>query len=161
MLSWRAAFTFPTREPGAVGKLVHAGWWFLLCPPVGWLMALGYRREVALNLVDGRTPVLPAWSGLHLPALGYGLRALGVILSYFRVHRAGVGRAAGRRHPVGYDGGPDACVALRVRLKLLQAGRAAEVVGTALVDARNAGRGDIHRQHANRFNSRRTDELLV
>jgi hypothetical protein len=55
----------------------------LLCPPVGWLLALGYRREVALNLVDGRTPVLPAWRGLHLPALGHGLRALIVILAYF------------------------------------------------------------------------------
>lgn len=83
MLLWRAAFRFPLHEPGAIGKLTHAGWWVLLCPPIGWLMALGYRREVALNLVDGRTPVLPGWRGLHLPALGYGLKALGVILAYF------------------------------------------------------------------------------
>jgi len=83
LLRWRAAFRFPTHEPGAVGKLLHAGCWLLVCPPVGWLMALGYRREVALNLVEGRMPLLPAWSGLHWQALGHGLRAVGVILAYF------------------------------------------------------------------------------
>ena len=67
---WRAAFRFPTHEPGSVGKLAHAGWWVLLCPPVGWLMALGYRREVALNLVDERASVMPARPGLPAPLPG-------------------------------------------------------------------------------------------
>jgi hypothetical protein len=46
-------------------------------------MALGYRREVALRLVDGVFPVLPAWRGLRLATLGHGAKALGVILAYF------------------------------------------------------------------------------
>ena len=46
-------------------------------------MALGYCREVALNLVERRVPLLLAWSGLHWQALGHGLRAVGVVLAYF------------------------------------------------------------------------------
>lgn len=26
------------------------GWWLVLCPPVGWLMALGYRLDIVLTL---------------------------------------------------------------------------------------------------------------
>jgi hypothetical protein len=83
MLMWRAAFRFPTHEAGSISKLGQGGLWLLLCPPVGWLMALGYRREVGLRLVEGVFPVLPAWRDLRLATLGHGAKALGVILAYF------------------------------------------------------------------------------
>ncbi len=59
MLSWQGAFRLPTKEAGSVRKLGHAGLWLLLCPPVGWLMALGYRGQAAWRLVDGERKSRP------------------------------------------------------------------------------------------------------
>jgi hypothetical protein len=81
MLLWRTAFRFPTAEPGAAAKLWRAGLWLLLCPPVGWLLALGYRKEVALRLVDGLEPVLPPWR-FHWTTLLDGCKAAAIIIMH-------------------------------------------------------------------------------
>ena len=57
--------------------------WLFLCPPVGWLMALGYRKEVVMNLVQGGRPVLPDWAGQEWRFFREGTKAVGVILVYF------------------------------------------------------------------------------
>ena len=55
--------------------------WLLVVAPIGWLLALGYRREVATRLVDGTEPLTPGWS--HWPTfLRDGATASTVILSH-------------------------------------------------------------------------------
>jgi hypothetical protein len=71
-----------TRQPGWRRDLVIGGLVLLLCPPAGWPLALGYRREVARRLVEGRTPLLPGWSSWP-SLLCSGLAAAAVILVYF------------------------------------------------------------------------------
>jgi Protein of unknown function (DUF4013) len=36
--------------PGWQIPIRRIGWWLLLCPPIGWLMALGYRLDVVIGL---------------------------------------------------------------------------------------------------------------
>lgn len=54
----------------------------MICPPLGWTLALGYRREVALRLVDGREPLMPPWR-FSCETLLNGLKAAGVVAVYF------------------------------------------------------------------------------
>jgi hypothetical protein len=82
-LGWRSAFLYMTREPGWRRKLLVGGAMLIACPPLGWPLALGYRREVALRLVQGREPVLPQWAGAWRRYLADGLGAAGVILTYY------------------------------------------------------------------------------
>ena len=58
-LDWKAAFAYPFRDPDWKPKLFVGGLLMLLCPPVGWTMALGYRRAVGIRLRAGMTPPLP------------------------------------------------------------------------------------------------------
>jgi hypothetical protein len=62
-LDWKAAFAYPFRDPDWKPQLFVGGLLMLLCPPVGWTMALGYRRAVGIRLRAGMTPPLPEWSG--------------------------------------------------------------------------------------------------
>ena len=82
-LDWKAASLFVTGDLLWRSKLRLGGLWLLICPPVGWLIALGYRKEVVMNLVHGATPVLPVWSGRHREFFFDGAKALGVIMFYF------------------------------------------------------------------------------
>ncbi|MCA1696233.1 MAG: DUF4013 domain-containing protein, partial [Actinobacteria bacterium] len=75
--------TYMTREPGWRRKLLVGGALLLACPPLGWPLALGYRREVALRIVEGRQPVLPGWGAGWKGYLAGGLGAAGVILAYY------------------------------------------------------------------------------
>src|SRR5581483_8460161 len=81
-LRWRTAFTFMTHAPAWKRHLFLGGFLLLLCPPVGWPLALGYRREVARRLVEGQEPVLPNWRSWAV-YLRDGLKAVGVILTYY------------------------------------------------------------------------------
>src|SRR4051794_30329724 len=74
-LGWRSAFLYMTREPGWWRKLLVGGALLLACPPLGWPLALGYRREVALRLVRGGEPTLPEWGGVWSTYLASGLGA--------------------------------------------------------------------------------------
>jgi hypothetical protein len=83
-LRWKRALSFPFDDPDWVPKLFIGGLLMLICPPVGWATALGYRRAVGLRLREGIAPPLPEWSG----AGGYsyfkgGVSAIGVILGYY------------------------------------------------------------------------------
>jgi hypothetical protein len=82
-LGWGPAFLFMACEPGWRRKLLIGGALLLACPPLGWPMALGYRREVALRLVRGHEPALPGWGGAWRAFLADGLGAAGVILAYY------------------------------------------------------------------------------
>jgi Protein of unknown function (DUF4013) len=81
-LRWFEAFRFMTEEPGWKRKVLVGGI-LLLFPPLGWPVALGYRKEVAFRLIAGRRPLLPEWRP-HWPAfVKDGCAAVGVILVYF------------------------------------------------------------------------------
>ena len=83
LLAWREAFLFITRAPNWRQKLSSAVPCCSPARPLGWPLALGYRREVALRLVRGREPVLPGWAGAWRDYLADGLGAAGVILAYY------------------------------------------------------------------------------
>ena len=45
-------------------KKIYTGGLLLLCiPPIGWPVALGYRKELINNLFMGTDPLLPPWEG--------------------------------------------------------------------------------------------------
>lgn len=81
-IDWRAALTFVTREPAWRVRVGVGGVLMLVLPPVGWLLALGYRSVVGNRLVDGRAPILPPWRGNLGLFFRRGAASLGVILGY-------------------------------------------------------------------------------
>jgi len=82
-LDWRTPFLYMFRDPDWKRKIFVGGLWLLLFPPLGWPIALGYRREALSALVEGRRPILPPWGGQWPRYLKEGLKAAGVILVYF------------------------------------------------------------------------------
>lgn len=71
--------------PGWQIPIRRIGWWLILCPPVGWLMALGYRLDVVITLrrppgvmLAKRVPGLRSDFDLFIQ----GLRALAVMAMY-------------------------------------------------------------------------------
>jgi len=72
------AFTFMQDDPGWKRDRATGATWLLLAP-VGWPLALGYRRRVAMCLVDGRLPLLPGWATWR-DLLTDGLKASAIIL---------------------------------------------------------------------------------
>src|SRR5262245_11857505 len=64
-------------------KLLIGGLALLLFPPVGWPIALGYRKEVAFRLIGGEQSVLPEWKGSWGRFVRDGFTAAGVILVYY------------------------------------------------------------------------------
>jgi len=82
-LRWKAAFTYPFSDADWKRKLFIGGLLMLLCPPVGWTMALGYRRAVGIRLRAGATPPLPEWSGMWWSHYKGGVGAVSVILGYY------------------------------------------------------------------------------
>ncbi len=81
-VDWRAALVYVTREPAWKQRIGVGGLTMLLVPPVGWVLALGYRSLVGNRLVDGTTPLLPPWRGHTAMAFGRGARSVGVTLTY-------------------------------------------------------------------------------
>jgi len=71
-----------TRSAGWKHHIIVGGFLLLLCPPIGWPLVLGYRKELARRLIEGCEPVLPDWRSWKL-YLRDGLKAAGVILSYY------------------------------------------------------------------------------
>ncbi|HWM78732.1 MAG TPA: hypothetical protein VNS56_14235, partial [Methylomirabilota bacterium] len=62
-LHWKAALCFMLQDPEWKTKIFVGGLWLLAFPPLGWPIALGYRKETLCGLVEGRTPLLPPWRG--------------------------------------------------------------------------------------------------
>ncbi len=82
-IDWTRPGIFFVDDPGWRRKLFVGGCWLALCPPVGWVIALGYRKEVVLRLSRADHPILPTWRGQHAYFFGEGCKAIGVILIYF------------------------------------------------------------------------------
>ena len=77
-----AALRLMDDEPSWNQAEQRLGWWMLLCPPVGWLMALGYRKCLVDEWVRPGGGKLPPWPGA--PRLfREGLGALAVMAAYF------------------------------------------------------------------------------
>ena len=81
-IDWRGAIRYVTREPAWERRVGLGGLLMLAMPPLGWVLALGYRSIVGQRLVDGHVPALPSWRGLFPLALRRGLASAGVILAY-------------------------------------------------------------------------------
>ena len=80
-LDWKTASIFVWEDPDWQRKIFIGGLWLFL--PFGWLIALGYRKEVVMNLVWSHHPVLPDWKGKAGYFLLEGFKAMAVILFYF------------------------------------------------------------------------------
>ena len=81
-LNWPAAFTFFTKEHGWKRKVLLGGLWIALFPPVGWLLALGYRKAAVIHLIENDDPFLPEWREFGT-FLADGAKAALVIMVYF------------------------------------------------------------------------------
>jgi hypothetical protein len=73
---------FMVADPHWRTKVRHGGNLLLFIPPLGWPMALGYRKELVGALRSGREPLLPEWEGRHRRLYIEGLKAMGVIFGY-------------------------------------------------------------------------------
>ena len=82
-LDWRTPYRYMFRDPDWKPKILVGGLWLLLFPPIGWPVALGYRKEALFALVDGCRPLLPSWRRQTWRFLREGLKAEAVILVYF------------------------------------------------------------------------------
>ena len=83
MLDWKSAFVFMTQSPNWRRQIFWGGLLLLIFPPLGWPLALGYRKEVAFRLIQGTEPVLPdLWLNLRACFRG-GFAATGVLLLYY------------------------------------------------------------------------------
>jgi len=81
-IDWRTAVGYVAREPAWKLRVGIGGLLILVLPPVGWVLALGYRSIVGQRIVDRQRPLLPAWTGLFGTALRRGAASSGVILAY-------------------------------------------------------------------------------
>jgi hypothetical protein len=81
-IDWRSAAVYVTREPAWKQRVGIGGLFMLAMPPLGWVLALGYRSLVGNRLVDGCSPILPPWRGNVGVTLRRGLASSGVILGY-------------------------------------------------------------------------------
>ena len=81
-IDWRTALVYVTREPSWTRRIAVGGLMLLVLPPIGWLLALGYRSLVGNRLVDRQAPLLPEWRGNFLISFRRGAASLGVTLVY-------------------------------------------------------------------------------
>jgi hypothetical protein len=81
-IDWREALVYVTRDPAWKQRVAVGGSLMLLVPPLGWILALGYRSLVGHRLVDRVTPVLPPWRGHFGLVMRRGSASSGVILCY-------------------------------------------------------------------------------
>lgn len=77
-----AALRLMEGEPEWSRAEKRLGWWILLCPPVGWLMALGYRKCLVDEWVRPGGGKIPPWPG-DMSLFREGMGALGVMAVYF------------------------------------------------------------------------------
>ena len=73
---------FVVKDPNWRQKIFVGGLLLLLVHPIGWPVALGYRKALISNLRSGTDPLLPTWKGNVLHFFVEGLKAMGVIFGY-------------------------------------------------------------------------------
>jgi hypothetical protein len=81
-IDWRLALVYVTREPSWKRRIGVGGLLLLIVPPVGWMLALGYRSLVGNRIADARSPILPEWRGNLVLIARRGAASSGVILAY-------------------------------------------------------------------------------
>ena len=81
-LDWRSAATFVRADPDWRAKIFRGGL-LLLLPPLGWPVALGYRKMLIGRLVTRAEPLLPSWEKNVLRYWREGMQALGVIFAHY------------------------------------------------------------------------------
>lgn len=82
LLDWFDALSYMTRQPGWRRTLLVGGIFILIAPPIGWVMALGFRSLTGEHLTRGVTPPLPPWRGNLDDIFIRGAKSSGVILGY-------------------------------------------------------------------------------
>jgi Protein of unknown function (DUF4013) len=80
-LDWRRALGYMTREPKWASTLALGGLFLLVMPPVGWVLALGFRSLVGQRMIAGRSPAVPQWGDFG-DVFVRGAKSSGVILGY-------------------------------------------------------------------------------
>lgn len=73
---------FVVKDPHWRQKIFFGGLLILLVHPIGWPVALGYRKTLIANLASGTDPLLPDWKGNILYFFAEGIKAMGVIFGY-------------------------------------------------------------------------------
>jgi len=81
-IDWRLALVYVTREPSWKRRLGVGGLLMLIVPPVGWMLALGYRSLVGNRIADARSPLLPEWRPNLVVIARRGAASSGVIVAY-------------------------------------------------------------------------------
>ncbi len=81
-LDWRSAATFVREDPRWRAKVFRGGL-LLLFPPLGWPVALGYRKALIGRLATRAEPLLPEWEGHVMRYWLEGMKALAVILAHY------------------------------------------------------------------------------
>ncbi len=82
-IDWRTALVYVAREPWLKRRLFIGGLLMFLVPPIGWVLALGYRSLVGNRLVDRLSPLLPSWRENFGVIFARGMASSGVLLGYF------------------------------------------------------------------------------
>lgn len=82
ILEWKKALGYTFQSEGWKWNFGIAGLVLFLLPPLGWYLAMGYRKQVAFRLVDGQVPVLPDYVQSWRESLWSGFKAVGVIFVY-------------------------------------------------------------------------------
>src|SRR5262245_688638 len=81
-LQWRAACVYMTHAPQWPHKALTGGPPMHIVPPLGWIMALGFRSLTGERLTRGIEPNLPPWRGHLVETIGRGVKSSAVILTY-------------------------------------------------------------------------------
>ena len=76
------AGAFVVRDPKWRSKIFVGGLLLLLVHPVGWPVALGYRKALIAHLSSGQDPLLPDWNRKIPYYFCEGMKAMGVIFGY-------------------------------------------------------------------------------
>ena len=77
---------FMTAKPNWTRPIRSLGWLLFICPPLGWLMALGYRKQIVLHLFHpNQYPITNDQFSLndYIRLTKDGLCALGVMSLFF------------------------------------------------------------------------------
>jgi hypothetical protein len=82
-LHFKQALRFMTSDPAWKRKLLIGGLLFFPLPPLGWLMALGFRSLTGPRIVEGHEPVLPDWHGNFMLVAKRGGIAVLIIVAHF------------------------------------------------------------------------------
>ena len=83
LVNLHAALTFMFDQPHFRRSLKWGGLMMLICPPIGWIIALGYRSLLFNHLIDGLDRSALKLPERNVDCFVIGLKAVGVIYAYY------------------------------------------------------------------------------